>query len=101
MATPFNAALRIDLYSVEHLSKILDEIAWSPQQFKSFALRFGFSDRWSQVQDSQPEHDGSCDQVGGEEPLTASMIAGGDAAPILQRGEQVVDPVSRKRPGSS
>jgi hypothetical protein len=49
---------------------------------------------WKQGQDSQPEHDGRCDADGGEEQLTASVVAGGDATPVLEAREQVLDPVT-------
>ena len=44
--------------------------------------------------DAQPEHDGCGDADGGEEELAASVIAGRDAAPVLEAGKEVLDPVA-------
>lgn len=40
------------------------------------------------------ESDGRCDADGGEEGVSASVVAGGDAPPILELGEHVLDPMA-------
>ena len=40
------------------------------------------------------EGDGCCDADGREEGVSASIVTGGDAPPILELGEHVLDPVA-------
>ena len=42
----------------------------------------------------EPEDDGCCDADGGHEGVGAAVIAGVDASPILDFGEQVLDQVA-------
>lgn len=43
---------------------------------------------------SQPEDDGGGDDDGGHEGLGATVVAGGDAAPVLETAEHVLDLVA-------
>ena len=40
---------------------------------------------------SEPEGDGRCDADGREEGVGAAVVAGGDAAPVLEAAEHVLD----------
>lgn len=44
--------------------------------------------------DLQAKYDGRYDADGGEEKFLASVVAGSDAAPVVQAVEQVRDPVA-------
>lgn len=47
-----------------------------------------------EAQDSQPEADGCGERDRGEEDPGASIVAGGDAAPVLWRAEDALDAVA-------
>lgn len=68
------------------LSELWQYISQSPSSALSFQIGVGSG--------LTTEHDGCSDADGGKEQLTASVVAGGDAAPVLEARKEVLDSVA-------